>query len=134
MSSDNRRRRQIDKGSISRSQERPPDQKRERGPAGDRTADFKNTDNNNGNTRSYNLSERQAQENRRLRRQRYAQRIWRLGDRVEFELVEHLITAFDLDEDAVARVLDRFAGPDPQVLRALGADRLPPSPIRQVQR
>ena len=69
----------------------------------------------------------------RLRRQRYARRIWPLGERVEFELVEHLITAFDLDEDAVDRVLDRFAGLDADVLRALGGDRLSASPIRPVR-
>jgi hypothetical protein len=80
------------------------------------------------------LAERQSAELRRLQRQRYAQRIWRLGDRVEFELVEHLITAFDLDEDAVARVLDRFAGLDIEALRAAGGDRLPPAPIRSVPR
>jgi len=84
--------------------------------------------------RPHPLQERRSAELRRLRRQRYAQRIHRLGERVEFELLEHLITAFDLDEDAVDRVLDRFAGIDPKVLRAVGADRLPPSPIRQVQR
>ena len=79
------------------------------------------------------LQAQRGYEARRLRRQRYAQRIWRLGERVEFELVEHLITAFALDEDAVDRVLDRFARLDHKVLKVLGADRLPPSPTREVQ-
>jgi hypothetical protein len=71
---------------------------------------------------------------RRLRRQRYVQRIWRLGDRVEYELVEHLIGTFGLDEDAVDRILDRFADLCPVVLRALGADRLPAAPLHLVRR
>jgi hypothetical protein len=125
------RRRQIDKGSISRSRERPPDQKRERGPGGDRTADLKNTDNNNGNAHSNNLSERRAQENRRLRRQQYAQRIWPLGDRVLFELVNHIADRFG-PEDEVDRLLDRFAGLSPEILRAVGADRLPERPLHLV--
>ena len=47
MSSDHRRR-QVAKGSISRSRERPPDRKQERGPAGDRTADLKGNSTSNG--------------------------------------------------------------------------------------
>ena len=76
---------------------------------------------------------RRSAELRRLQRQRYAERIWRLGDRVQFELVEKFIEHFGLDEDAVAHILGRFAGLDIEVLRALGADRLPPSPIRSVR-
>jgi hypothetical protein len=38
---------------------------------------------------------------------------------------------FGLD-DEVDRVLDRFAGLDPNVLRVLGADRLPALPIHSV--
>jgi hypothetical protein len=53
-----------------------------------------------------------------------------LGERVEFELVEKLIEHFALDEDAADQILDRFATLDPGVLRAVGADRLPPLPIR----
>jgi hypothetical protein len=83
--------------------------------------------------RHRSLQERRTAELSRLRRQRYARRIWPLGERVEFELVEHLITAFDLDEDAVDRVLDRFAGLDADVLRALGGDKLSASPIRPVR-
>jgi hypothetical protein len=83
--------------------------------------------------RERSLQERRTAELRRLRRQRYAQRIWRLGERVAFELVEHLIAAFDLDEDAVDNVLGHFAEINPNVLRALGADRLPPAPIHAVR-
>jgi hypothetical protein len=121
MSSDYRSR-EIDNGSASRSRDRwrPPDQKRERRPAGDRTADLENTTGNGNNP---------ANGARRLRRQRYAARIWPLGDRVLFELVDHIAGRFDL-EDEVDRLLDRFAGLDPAVLRALGGDRLPPNPTR----
>jgi hypothetical protein len=83
-------------------------------------------------TNGPSLREARSAELRRLRRQRYARRIWLLGERVEFELVEHLIAAFNLNEDAVDRVLDRFAGLDADVLRELGGDKLPASPIHAV--
>ena len=78
------------------------------------------------------LKARRSAELRRLQRQRYAERIWRLGDRVQFELVEKFIEHFGLDEEAARQILDRFAGLDIEVLRALGADRLSPAPIRSV--
>jgi hypothetical protein len=51
---------------------------------------------------------------------------------VLFELVDHIAGRFGL-EDEVDHLLDRFAGVDQAVLRALGADKLPPPPIRQVR-
>jgi hypothetical protein len=78
------------------------------------------------------LQTRRASEARRLRRQRYSARIWPLGDRVLFGLVDHIAGRFDL-EDEVVRLLDRFAGLDLEALRALGADRLPCSPLRAVR-
>jgi hypothetical protein len=48
---------------------------------------------------------------------------------VLFELVDHIAGRFGL-EDEVDRLLDRFAGLDPAVFRALGGDRLPPNPTR----
>jgi hypothetical protein len=75
------------------------------------------------------LQARRLTEARRLRRQRYAARILPLGDRVLFELVDHIAGRFGI-EDEVDRLLDRFAGLDPTVLRALGGDRLPPNPTR----
>jgi hypothetical protein len=86
-----------------------------------------NISTNGGSHRS--AQARRVNETRRLRRQRYAARIWPLGDRVLFELVDHIAGRFDL-EDEVDRLLDRFAGLDPAVLRALGGDRLPPNPTR----
>jgi hypothetical protein len=80
------------------------------------------------------LRGRRAHELRRLRRQRYVERICGLdAQRVWVELIEHIAARFDL-EDEVDGLLDRFAGLDPDVLRALGADRFPPSPIREVPR
>jgi hypothetical protein len=80
------------------------------------------------------LQERRSTELRKLQRARLAKRLWTLGERVEFEFVEHLIATFDLDEDAVIRIEQRFAGLDLEALRALGAERLPPSPLHQVKR
>jgi hypothetical protein len=86
----------------------------------------------NGNAQLNNpprpvLQARRASEARRLRRQRYAARIWPLGHRVLFELVDHIAGRFDL-EDEVDRLLDRFAGLDSAVLRVLGGDRIPSIP------
>jgi hypothetical protein len=79
------------------------------------------------------LADRRSAELRRLQRQRYAQRIWSLGDRVLFELIDHIADRFGL-EDEVDRLLDRFAGLSPEILRAVGADRLGAPPIREVRR
>jgi hypothetical protein len=73
--------RQTDKGSADRSRERwrPPDQNRERRPAGDRTAALENTGDNNSSAPLFrrkqpNLQAQRASEARRLRRQRHAAR------------------------------------------------------------
>lgn len=94
-------------------------------------------ENDIGNAQSNNpprpvFQARRASEARRLRRQRCAGRIWPLGDRVLFERVDHIAGRFGL-EDELDHLLDRFAGLDPVVLRALGADKLPPLPIRQIR-
>jgi hypothetical protein len=78
------------------------------------------------------LQARRTAELRRLQRQRYAQRIWRLGDRVQFELVEKFIEHFGLDEEVARQILDRFAGLDPEMLRTLGVDKIPHLPLRAV--
>jgi hypothetical protein len=132
------RSREIDNGSADRSLDRwrPPDQERRCRPAGTEAANLENTGDNNSNAASFrrkqpNLQARRASETRRLRRQRYAARIWALGDRVLFELVDHIAGRFGL-EDEVDHLLNRFAGLDPAVLRALGGDRLPPNPTRVI--
>ena len=76
-----------------------------------------------------NPSHTQAQ--RRLRRQRHVEQIHRLGARVIFELVDELDRHHGLADD-LDRRLERYAALDPEVLRALGADRLPVSPVRIV--
>jgi hypothetical protein len=118
----------------SRDRWRPPDQKRERRPAGDRTANLENTGDNNSNASSFrpkqpSLQAQRASAARRLRRQLYAARIWPLGDRVLFELVDHIADRFGL-EDEVDHLLDRYADLDLDLLRTLGADRLPTNPTR----
>jgi hypothetical protein len=101
-----------------RPRERPPDQKRERGPAGDRTADLKNTDNNNSNALSYNLSERRAQENRRLRRHRLinaaVQKHGVLGVGVLLRGLEE-----DCGDLAIDRRLERIVDQDPRAIALL---------------
>jgi hypothetical protein len=65
----------------------------------------------------------------RLRRQRQCETIWRLGARVFFELIDELArhhTLHDLDVR-----LERYARLDPDVIRAVQADRFP-QPIRVV--
>jgi hypothetical protein len=67
-----------------------------------------------------------------LRRQRMCAQTHALGDRVFFELLDELdrhgIAPWALTE---AR-LERFASLDPEVLTALGGDRMPPLPIHAV--
>ena len=67
----------------------------------------------------------------RLRRQRQVEQVHRLGARVLFELVDELDRHHGLADD-LDRRLERYAALDPEVLRALGADRLPVSPVRIV--
>jgi hypothetical protein len=86
-----------------------------------------NTSTNGGSHPS--AQARRVSETRRLRRQRYAARIWPLGDRVLFELVNHIAGRFGL-EDEVDHLLDRYADLDLDLLRTLGADRLPTNPTR----
>jgi hypothetical protein len=126
MSSANRRR-QISEGSISRSRERPPDQKRERGPAGDRTADLTNT-NNNGNAAIHSLAKRQEQANRRRRRQRMAALAWRLGARAYFEFLDELDRHYDIPD--LDRRLEKYANADPNLVALLGSDQFPAGPTR----
>jgi len=77
------------------------------------------------------LQERRDAELRRLQRQRCAKCVWSLGDRVLFELVDHIATRFGI-EDEIDRLIERYAALDPVILRALGADRLPLPPIHRV--
>ena len=109
MSPDHRRR-QIDQGLASRSRDRwrPPDQKRERGPAGDRTADLKNTDNNsNGTVNSAAAPARQFPTNRGARRFRLIGRLCGAPDADTrwAVLLAHLEKQFDIEPDVMDRAL-----------------------------
>jgi hypothetical protein len=48
-----------------------------------------------------------------------------------FELLDELDRHHDLGDD-LDRRLDRYADLDPDILRALGADRFPPAPLRLI--
>ena len=67
-----------------------------------------------------------------LRRQRHVKQVHRLGARVLFELVDELDRVHGLGDD-LDRRLERYAGADPEVLRAVGGDRFPASPMRIVR-
>lgn len=68
----------------------------------------------------------------RRRRQRQVQLIRRFGVRVFFELLDELNRNFELD-DLDAR-LERYAALDPDLLRALQADRFPHLRLRLIAR
>jgi hypothetical protein len=72
---------------------------------------------------------KQAQQ--RLRRQRLAERVHRLGARVVFELLDEIARHHDLGDDVDDR-LARFAALDPAMLRAVGGARFAPVPLRAV--
>jgi hypothetical protein len=138
MSSDHRQR-PIDKGSVSRSRDRwrPPDEKRIRRPAGDRTADLeKTTGNGNNPANSAPHLSLQARRSAELRRQRRIRRVQTIADmcapRLWFEIFDQMARGLDA-EDYVDALLEKFARVDPAVLRALGADKLPRPPLRQVR-
>ena len=61
-----------------------------------------------------------------LRRQKLFERIYALGPRPCFELLMEVHDGAGLDDR-----LARYAAADPSVIRALGADRFPPS-VREV--
>ena len=82
-------------------------------------------------THRADLQELRAAELRRLQRQRCAKCVWSLGDRVLFELVDHIATRFGI-EDEIDHLLARFAGLDPDVLRAISAHKFSP-PLYEVR-
>ena len=69
---------------------------------------------------------------RRLRRQRHVDGICRIGPRVVFELIDELDRHYGLGDD-LDRRLARYAAIEPGVLRAIGGDRFPPRPLREVR-
>jgi hypothetical protein len=77
-----------------------------------------------------NSPEKQASE-RRLQRQRLVQRIYRLGARVTFELLDELGRHHGIEADLDER-LEQYAAIDPGILTAVHGDRFPPRPVRVV--
>ena len=58
-----------------------------------------------------------------------ARHLHQLGERATFELILEEIAAHGPD---VIERLERYRRLDPETLRALGVDRLPPRPLRRV--
>ena len=67
----------------------------------------------------------------RLRRMRLVERVHNLGPRIAFELLDELDRHHGIGAD-LDRRLARYAGLDPEILRAVGGDRFPRLPIRIV--
>jgi hypothetical protein len=67
-----------------------------------------------------------------LRRQHLVQALYKLGPRVLFQLLCELEQHADLPD--LDRRLERYASLEREVLTAVGADRMPASPIRMAQR
>ena len=82
---------------------------------------------------SITTSNLKAQAERRLRRQRLAQRVHRLGARVLFELLDEIGKHHGLAED-IDRRLAAYAILDPALLAAVGGDAFPAAPTRPVGR
>jgi hypothetical protein len=70
---------------------------------------------------------------RRLRRQLLASAVHKLGERALFELLDELARHHDIGDD-IDRRLRRYADRlNPELLRAVGGDRFPPTPLRAVR-
>jgi len=69
----------------------------------------------------------------RLRRQRHALLLHRLGERVVFEFLDELARHHPEIADDIDRRLAWYAAIDPGMLRAVGGDRMPPTPLRLVR-
>jgi hypothetical protein len=74
-----------------------------------------------GSGNRQNIGESAA--DRRLRRQCQCETIWRLGARVFFELIDELARHHALPD--LDRRLARYARLDPDIIRAVQADRFP---------
>jgi hypothetical protein len=83
-------------------------------------------------SRKRSLQEARSFELKRRRRMRHLQIVCALGARVVFEGFDRL--ANDFDEGYVDRLLERLANLNPEILKALGVDRFPASPMRLVPR
>jgi hypothetical protein len=82
--------------------------------------------------RSFTRDSLKRQAQQRLRRQHLARSVHRLGARVLFELLDEIARQHGIAEDVdrrLAAYVDRLS---PQMLRATGGDRFPPSPTRVI--
>ena len=70
-------------------------------------------------------------EARRLRRQRLVQRLYRLGPRAVFELVDEIGRRHGIT-DEVDRRLAAFAALDAEILAITGGDKFPAAPMRAI--
>jgi hypothetical protein len=68
---------------------------------------------------------------RALRRQRLVRTVHELGARVTFELLDELARAHGIGDDIDER-LAGYASLRPEILRALGADQFPATPLHLV--
>ena len=86
------------------------------------TASEHNTGSDGLEHRIYAPFPTQSQEVVRRQRQRLVELVHRLGPRVVYELIDHLDRDHGLGAD-LDRLLERFAGLDPEILRQVGGDR-----------
>lgn len=68
----------------------------------------------------------------RLRFQRLAGRLHELGPRPVGEFIAELVETLPVSAGEVIDRLERYGQLDPATVRALGADRFPPVPLRSV--
>jgi hypothetical protein len=113
--------------------ERPPDHKRERRPAGtERQIPNAQQSIGDSDTPIHSLAKLQAQANRRRRRQRMAELVWKLGARAFFEFIDELDRHYGLNDD-LDRRLERFANADPALIALFGGDQFPAGPTRIIE-
>jgi hypothetical protein len=84
-----------------------------------------------GNEASLIQNPHHAQALSRLRRQRLVERVHRLGPCVLFELIDEVDRVHGRGDDLDHR-LERYAGPDPVLLAAVGGNRFLARPLRAV--
>jgi hypothetical protein len=84
-----------------------------------------------GTAPAHSQASPQANAIARLRRQRQVEAIHELGPRVLHELLDELDRHHRLGQD-LDRRLERFAVIDLAILRAVGGDRFPARPLREV--
>jgi hypothetical protein len=75
---------------------------------------------------------RRSEENQAFSRRRHVERLYRLGARAVYELLDEIGRHHGIVAD-VDRRLARFAALDPQILATVGGDRFPAAPMRVVQ-